>query len=101
MQPKPSLDARQGSTRAPQWTGGGVVFAPKPRDYSMKMNKKEKALAIKSALTTASLVITRVSYFKMSYTLMPFDNVVLTSGIFLAERITFSSFLSSTTQDPD
>ena len=44
--------ARQGSTRAPQWTGGGVVFAPKPRDYSVKMNKKEKALAIKSALTS-------------------------------------------------
>ena len=44
--------ARQGSTRAPQWTGGGVVFAPKPRDYSLKMNKKEKALAIKSALTS-------------------------------------------------
>jgi len=44
--------ARQGSTRAPQWTGGGVVFAPKPREYSFKMNKKEKALAIKSALTT-------------------------------------------------
>ena len=44
--------ARQGSTRAPQWTGGGVVFAPKPREYSFKMNKKEKALAIKSALTS-------------------------------------------------
>ena len=44
--------ARQGSTRSPQWTGGGVVFAPKPRDYSMKMNKREKAMAIKSALTT-------------------------------------------------
>ena len=44
--------ARQGSTRSPQWTGGGVVFAPKPRDYSFKMNKKEKSLAIKSALTT-------------------------------------------------
>ena len=44
--------ARQGSTKAPQWKGGGVVFAPKPRDYSFKMNKKEKALAIKSALTT-------------------------------------------------
>ena len=43
--------ARQGSTRSPQWTGGGVVFAPKPRDYSIKMNKKEKAIAIKSALT--------------------------------------------------
>ena len=44
--------ARQGSTRAPQWTGGGVVFAPKPRDYSRKMNKKEKQIAIKSALTS-------------------------------------------------
>ena len=44
--------ARQGSTRAPQWTGGGVVFAPTPRDYSFKMNKKEKRAALKSALTT-------------------------------------------------
>ena len=44
--------AIQGSTRSPQWKGGGVVFAPKPRDYSFKMNKKEKALAIKSALTS-------------------------------------------------
>ncbi len=43
--------ARQGSTRSPQWTGGGVVFAPKPRDYSKKMNKQEKQLALKSALT--------------------------------------------------
>ena len=44
-------NARQGSTRSPQWTGGGVVFAPKPRDYSVKMNKKEKQLAMKSALS--------------------------------------------------
>ena len=44
--------ARQGSTRSPQWTGGCVVFAPKPRDYSMKMNKREKQIAIKSALTS-------------------------------------------------
>ncbi len=44
--------ARQGSTRSPQWTGGGVVFAPKPRDYSIKLNKKEKAGAMKSALTS-------------------------------------------------
>ena len=43
--------ARQGSTRAPQWTGGGVVFAPVPRDYSFKMNKNEKRAALKSALT--------------------------------------------------
>jgi len=45
--------ARQGSTRAPQWTGGGVVFAPVPRDYSFKLNKKEKRAALKSALTNA------------------------------------------------
>ena len=43
--------ARQGSTRSPQWTGGGVVFAPTPRDYSFKINKKEKRAALKSALT--------------------------------------------------
>ena len=44
--------ARQGSTRAPQWTGGGVVFAPVPRDYTVKMNKKEKRAALKSVLTS-------------------------------------------------
>ncbi|MBQ2276269.1 MAG: 50S ribosomal protein L4 [Lachnospiraceae bacterium] len=44
--------ARQGSTRSPQWTGGGVVFAPKPRDYSFKLNKKERRLALKSALSS-------------------------------------------------
>ena len=44
--------ARQGSTRAPQWTGGGVVFAPVPRDYSFKMNKREKRAALKSSLTS-------------------------------------------------
>ena len=43
--------ARQGSTRSPQWTGGGVVFAPTPRDYSFKLNKKEKRAALKSALS--------------------------------------------------
>ena len=47
--------ARQGSTRAPQWTGGGIVFAPTPRDYSFKMNKKEKRAALKSALTSRVL----------------------------------------------
>ena len=47
--------ARQGSTRSPQWTGGGVVFAPVPRDYSFKMNKKEKRAALKSALTSKGL----------------------------------------------
>ena len=44
--------ARQGSTRAPQWTGGGVVFAPTPRDYTITLNKKEKRAALKSALTS-------------------------------------------------
>ena len=44
--------ARQGSTRSPQWKGGGVVFAPVPRDYSFKLNKKEKRAALKSALTS-------------------------------------------------
>ena len=49
--PKGTGHARQGSTRAPQWTGGGMVFAPVPRDYSFKMNKKEKRAALKSVLT--------------------------------------------------
>jgi len=47
--------ARQGSIRSPQWTGGGVVFAPKPRDYSFKLNKKLKRVALKSALTTKAV----------------------------------------------
>ena len=47
--------ARQGSTRAPQWTGGGVVFAPTPRDYTIRLNKKERRLALKSALTSRVL----------------------------------------------
>lgn len=47
--------ARQGSIRAPQWTGGGVVFAPAPRDYTIRMNKKEKRAALKSALTSRVL----------------------------------------------
>ena len=59
--------ARQGSTRAPQWTGGGVVFAPKPRDYSFKMNKKEKKLALLSALSSkvADSKIVVLDEFKM------------------------------------
>ena len=44
--------ARQGSIRSPQWTGGGVVFAPKPRDYSFRLNKKERRIALKSALAS-------------------------------------------------
>ena len=53
--------ARQGSTRSPQWTGGGMVFAPVPRDYSFKLNKKEKRAALKSALSdkvqSSSLIV--------------------------------------------
>ena len=52
---KGTSHARQGSTRAPQWTGGGVVFAPTPRDYTIRLNKKEKRLALKSALTSRVL----------------------------------------------
>ena len=60
--------ARQGSTRAPQWTGGGVVFAPVPRDYSFKLNKKEKKAALKSALTNAVITnkLVVVDELKMS-----------------------------------
>ena len=47
--------ARQGSTRAPQWTGGGIVFAPTPRDYTIRLNKKEKRAALKSARTNRVL----------------------------------------------
>ena len=47
--------ARQGSTRAPQWTGGGIVFAPTPRDYTIRLNKKEKRAGLKSALTSRVL----------------------------------------------
>ena len=59
--------ARQGSTRSPQWTGGGVVFAPKPRDYSFKMNKKEKRIALLSALSSkvADNKIVVVDEFKL------------------------------------
>ena len=59
--------ARQGSTRSPQWTGGGVVFAPKPRDYSFKMNKKEKRIALLSALSSkvAESMIVVLDEFKL------------------------------------
>ena len=59
--------ARQGSTRAPQWTGGGTVFAPKPRDYSFKMNRKEKRAALFSALSSkvAGNKIVVVDEFKL------------------------------------
>ena len=52
METERNRSCKTGSTRSPQWTGGGVVFAPTPRDYSFKMNKKEKRIALKSALTS-------------------------------------------------
>ena len=54
--------ARQGSTRSPQWAGGGVVFAPVPRDYSFKLNKKEKRAALKSALTSSLIVVDELKF---------------------------------------
>lgn len=52
METEGNRPRKTGSTRAPQWTGGGVVFAPTPRDYTIRLNKKEKRLALKSALTS-------------------------------------------------
>ena len=52
METERNRSCKTGSTRSPQWTGGGVVFAPTPRDYSMKLNKKEKRAALKSALSS-------------------------------------------------
>ena len=70
--------ARQGSTRAPQWTHGGVVFAPVPRDYSFKMNKKEKQAAIRSALTDRvqqNKVIVAMSEYKTKEFVKVMDNL--------------------------
>ncbi|MBD5095836.1 MAG: 50S ribosomal protein L4 [Lachnospiraceae bacterium] len=74
--------ARQGSIRAPQWKGGGVVFAPKPRDYSMKMNKREKQIAMKSVLTskvqTSKLIVVdelKVDEIKTSKFVQILDNL--------------------------
>jgi len=85
--------ARQGSIRAPQWKGGGVVFAPKPRDYSFKMNKKEKALAIKSALTSRvneskfyvidNLALDEIKTKKMKAVL---DNLNLTKALIVLDK---------------
>ena len=80
--------ARQGSTRAPQWTGGGVVFAPVPRDYSFKLNKKEKKAALKSALTdkvlSSSLIVLEELKFddiKTKSFVKVMDNLKVNSGL--------------------
>lgn len=85
--------ARQGSIRAPQWKGGGVVFAPKPRDYSFKMNRKEKVLAIKSALTSRvneekffvidNLSLDEIKTKKMKAVL---DNLKLTKALIVLDK---------------
>ena len=80
--------ARQGSNRAPQWTGGGVVFAPVPRDYSFKLNKKEKQAALKSALTdkvlSSSLIVLEELKFddiKTKSFVKVMDNLKVNSGL--------------------
>lgn len=85
--------ARQGSTRSPQWKGGGVVFAPKPRDYSFKMNKKEKALAIKSALTSRVneekfFVLDELSFDEIKTKKMQavFDNLKLQKALLVLDK---------------
>ena len=69
--------ARQGSTRSPQWTGGGVVFAPKPRDYSIKLNKKERRAALKSA-NNVPTVKTALTNTINVYDILKYDTLVLT-----------------------
>ena len=85
--------ARQGSIRAPQWKGGGVVFAPKPRDYSMKMNRKEKELAIKSALTSRVneekfLVIDKIGFDEIKTKKMKqvLDNLKVKKALIVLDR---------------
>ncbi len=94
--------ARQGSTRAPQWTGGGVVFAPKPKEYSLKMNKKEKAGAIKSALTSKvndqkfivldSLELAEIKTKKMVAVLNSFN---LTKALVVMDKVDENVILSA------
>lgn len=94
--------ARQGSTRAPQWTGGGVVFAPKPKEYSLKMNKKEKAGAIKSALTSKvndrkfivldSLELNEIKTKKMVAVLNSFN---LTKALVVMDKVDENVILSA------
>ena len=74
--------ARQGSTRAPQWTGGGIVFAPTPRDYTIRLNKKEKRAALKSALTSkvqgSSLIVVDELKFDEIKTIYFFSIIIST-----------------------
>jgi large subunit ribosomal protein L4 len=94
--------ARQGSTRSPQWKGGGVVFAPKPRDYSFKMNKKEKALAMKSALTSRVsekkfVVLDQLSFDEIKTKKMKavIDNLKLERALVVLDKKDENVFLSA------
>ena len=85
--------ARQGSTRSPQWTGGGVVFAPVPRDYSFKLNKKEKRAALKSALTdkvqSSSLIVVdelKFDEIKTRNFVKVMDNLKVQKGLVVIEN---------------
>ena len=84
--------ARQGSTRSPQWTGGGMVFAPVPRDYSFKLNKKEKRAALKSALTdkvqSSSLIVVdelKFDEIKTKNFVKVMDNLKVEKGLVVIE----------------
>lgn len=94
--------ARQGSIRSPQWKGGGVVFAPKPRDYSVGMNKKEKALAIKSALTSRVMsekfiVLDQLSFDEIKTKKMNtvLDNLKLNKALVVLDKKDENVFLSA------
>ena len=85
--------ARQGSIRAPQWTGGGVVFAPVPRDYSFKLNKKEKRAALKSALTdkvqNSSLIVVdelKFDEIKTKNFVKVMDNLKIQKGLVVIDN---------------
>jgi large subunit ribosomal protein L4 len=94
--------ARQGSIRAPQWKGGGVVFAPTPRDYSFKINKKEKRAALKSALTSKvlgdSLVVLdelKLNEIKTKGFLRVMDNLKVKKGLVVLSGIDKNVILSA------
>lgn len=94
--------ARQGSTRSPQWKGGGMVFAPVPRDYSFKMNKKEKRAAMRSALTDRvlnnKLVVLdelKLDVIKTKEFKKVLDNLKLEKALVVTEKIDKNVYLSA------
>ena len=81
--------ARQGSTRAPQWTGGGMVFAPTPRDYTIRLNKKEKRAALKSALTS------RVNEIKTKNFKAVMDNLKVSKALVVLDEESTNAAISA------